>query len=192
MFCGRIIRAPNGFIRSAIWHQSATSEEALIVLSCLSMAYPEHFDWLKEIVSFLPGKSRNWVSLHVGWNKKCKGTKMSYIHDQSCNWTCCSSLKSLNIIWTRCYKLHCKHCKWSVFYNWSCSLLSTNTSTGNERWNVCLCKHFWSQLNHLKEQDVERSSECKWDRIEQHTANKGRTNEAKNNRTKTLLMKAKE
>lgn len=64
--------------------------------------------------------------------------------------------------------------------------LFTDTSTGNRRWNACLCKQFLSQLSHLKEQGLERTSECKWDWIEQHATNQGRTKE--DNRTKTLFM----
>lgn len=46
----------NGFI-NAIRYQSATSEEDLIAPDRLAMAYPDHFDWLKDAAHFLPGKS---------------------------------------------------------------------------------------------------------------------------------------
>lgn len=39
---------------------------------------------------------------------------------------------------------------------------------------------------------MERTSECKWDGSEQHTAAQGRTKEAKDNRMKKLLMRMPE
>lgn len=62
-FCAKKIEAHNGFVRSVIRHQSETSEEHLIV--CLIMAYPESFDWLKETVGLLPGKTSDSRSLCV-------------------------------------------------------------------------------------------------------------------------------
>lgn len=130
MFCWKKIEVHNGFIRSAIWHQSVASEEGLIVLDCLTMAYPEHFDWLKETVSFLPGKSSDLMSSHVGWNKT--STKMKYIYHQSYNLTCRSSL-IIPSLWTwfewgmlqTCLRVvnTVQQMIKSVFFNRSCLLL---------------------------------------------------------------------
>lgn len=38
----------------------------MIVLDYLAMSYPEHFDWLKETINLLPGKSSDLLSLLMG------------------------------------------------------------------------------------------------------------------------------
>lgn len=58
---------------------------------------------------------------------------------------------------------------------------------------IHVCENsFLSQLNHLKEQGLGRTSECKWDRIERCTTKRAGTKEGKDNRAETLLMRTEE
>lgn len=160
MFCWKKIEVHNGFIRSVIWHQSATSEGALIVLDCLAMAYPEHFDWLKETVRFLPGRSSALMSLRVGWNEN--------VRVQRWDITCCSGPIIPGLLtWFEWGMLQTSHCVVNTA-NAKKHLLQQKLFTavqihllGMEGEMHAYVNSFWAQLNHPKERGLERTSECK-------------------------------